>query len=79
MKTIDAVLLPRHKEAGMTLEEDNDFVLLCLGSELIGRFNARLVSIDSIRDAADLEITKLGLVTLGNAGSGIEFIKRKDG
>ena len=50
------MLEPRHIEAGMSVEDDEDFVYLMWHSNIQEKFNAREVKPLTIRNTADLAL-----------------------
>ena len=59
MQVLTAALKPTHREAGLYLEEDEDFVYLRDGSDLlIATFHGRSATMTEIWAAADAYINK---------------------
>jgi hypothetical protein len=65
------VLQPSHVAAGLSLEEDGDFISLIGGGKVLARFNAHVATIAEIHKTAD-QFTNFGM-------SGVEFGKVENG
>ncbi len=59
------ILLQQHKDAGMTLSEEEDFVYLRRGQEVLAVFSTKGATVASIRHKADQYLERLW--------SGVEF------
>lgn len=69
---MDNILSVEHRQRGLHLTEDEDFVTLFLNGSVCDRWNARTVTLKQIHDEADRYLTGDAVVELARVG-GISF------
>jgi len=58
-EVLKGCLTPKQRELGFELEEDEDFVNLLLKGEAVAIFNAKSVTVATIRETADRKSREL--------------------